>query len=140
MIRITDRKLIEGEHARILADCDQILLKAGVLENGFMSYSLVADEDGQMIGFVSGLKNHKWLYLSDMWIEETHRRQGIGSRLLKDFEDRIKSCGIEHIYLWTYGPINQKFYEKNGYCQFTVFEDFYEVKGYHQIGYRKDFY
>ena len=115
-------------------------MKAGVPDNGFKRYSLAADEDRRIVGFISGLRDHKWLFLTDIWVKETHRRQGIGSQLLKSIEDKIKADGLEHIYLWTYGPDNQKFYEKNGYYQFAVFEDFYEVKGYHQIGYRKELY
>ena len=52
---------------------------------------------------------------------------------------KVKSIGTEHIYLWTSGFINPKFYEKHGYKVFTVFEDFFEAEGYHHIGYRKDF-
>lgn len=138
MIDIIERALADDERVKMLSDYDQILAKAGVPQNEFKHYSLVAVEEKQMIGYVSGIRDHQWLFLSDMWIEVTHRRQGIGSYLLKSFEEKIKVEGITHIYLWTYGPINPKFYEKNGYDQFTVFENFYEVNGYHQYGYRKD--
>ncbi len=138
MITISNRELAEGERAQILSDFDQILMLDGVPKNNFMRFYLVADEDGQMIGFVSGLKEHKWLFLTDMWVEKTHRGKGIGSYLLKCFEEKIQKEGIQHIYLWTYGPSNPKFYEKNGYYQFALFEDYYEVEGYHQIGFRKD--
>ena len=140
MLTIIDREIKEDERKNILIDIELILLKAGVPDNGFKRYSLAADEDRRTVGFISGLRDHKWLFLTDIWVKETHRRQGIGSQLLKSIEDKIKADGLEHIYLWTYGPDNQKFYEKNGYYQFAVFEDFYEVKGYHQIGYRKELY
>ena len=53
-------------------------------------------------------------------------------------EDKIKTVGVEHVYTWTTGPINQAFYDNQGYFVFTVFEDFCDVKGYHRFGYRKD--
>ena len=96
----------------------------------------MAEEDGQLIGFAGGIKDYQWLLLSDMWIDEKYRRKGIGSTLLNRLENTVKAAGVEHIYLWTYGPVNMKFYEKNGYHAFTVFENFYEALD--QIGYRKD--
>lgn len=138
MIDIIERVITDNERVKMLSDYDQIFMEAGISQNEFKRYSLVVEEEKQMIGYVSGIKDHQWLFLSDMWIEATHRRQGIGSHLLNCFEEKIKADGIQHVYLWTYGPINPKFYEKNGYCHFTVFENFYEVNGYHQYGYRKD--
>ena len=137
-MEIINRDLVADERTRILADYDQILANDGVPQRGFKRYSLVAEDDGKLIGYVSGLSDHLWLFLSDIWIEEGHRRKGIGTMLLKRLEETVQKEGLKHIYLWTYGRINPLFYEKNGYRKFAVFEDFYEVEGYHQIGYRKD--
>ena len=90
MIDIIERALADDERVKMLSDYDQILAKAGVPQNEFKHYSLVAEEEKQMIGYVSGIRDHQWLFLSDMWIEVTHRRQGIGSYLLKSFEEKIK--------------------------------------------------
>ncbi|MCL2513494.1 MAG: GNAT family N-acetyltransferase, partial [Oscillospiraceae bacterium] len=103
-------------------------------------YSFTAEENNMAIAFASGLANHKWFYLTDLWVREDYRRQGLGAKLLAMLEDKIKSVGIEHIYTWTSGFTNPVFYEKCGYKAFAVFEDFFEVKGYNYIGYRKDFY
>ena len=81
---------------------------------------------------------HKWFYLTDLWVEESRRRKGLGTKLLCMIEQKALSVGMEHIYLWTAGSINSQFYEKNGYERFTVFENKYEVEGYHQFGYRKN--
>ena len=138
MFDIINREPADDERISMLTDYDEIFKKAGVLPNDFKHYSLVVEENKHMIGYVSGIKDHQWVFLTDIWIEATHRRQGIGSHLLNTFEEKIKADGIKHIYLWTYGPINPNFYGKNGYDQFTVFENFYEVDGYHHYGYRKD--
>jgi hypothetical protein len=53
-------------------------------------------------------------------------------------EKKVTTLGIEHIYTWTSGFINPKFYESQGYRVFAIFEDFYGVEGYNRIGYRKD--
>ena len=91
-----------------------------------------------MTGHVSGLVDHRWLLLSDLWVESSRRRHGLGSSLLRAMEEMVREKGIEHIYLWTCGPKNRSFHAKNGYQEFAVFENFYEAEGYHQIGFRKD--
>ena len=101
-------------------------------------YSYTAEENNIVVGFASGLTNHKWFYLSDLWVHEDYRRQGLGAKLLAMLEDKIKALGIRHIYTWTQGPTNPEFYQKQGYRVFTVFEDFFEVEGYHHTGLRKD--
>ena len=88
----------------------------------------------------SGLTNHKWFYLSDLWVHEDYRRQGLGANLLTLLEDKIKSIGVEHVYTWTTGyNSNEIFYEKQGYKQCLIFEDFFEVNSGHHICLRKDF-
>jgi len=136
---ITDRDITQKELQDIYDDFKKIEHKDGIPSVEQVRHQFIAEDNGVVIGFASGLTNHKWFYLSDMWVHEDYRRQGLGAKLLKMLEDKVKSIGIEHIYTWTTGFINPKFYEKQGYSVFTVFEDFCEVKGYHKIGYRKDF-
>ena len=135
---IINREASLDERARILRDFDQILIKDGVPQSAPTRYSMVAEEDGKLVGYASGLKEHRWLYLTDLWVEERRRRQGIGTALPNRMEETARNEGMEHVYLWTSGFVNPLFYEKNGYRKFVVFEDFFEVEGYHQIGYRKD--
>ena len=136
---ITDRDISKKELDDIYQDFKVIETQDEVPPNNQRRYQFVAEENGIVIGFASGLTNHKWFYLSDMWVHENHRRQGLGAKLLKMLEDKVVSIGMKHIWTWTTGFINPKFYESQGYEIFTVFEDFCEVKGYHQVGYRKDF-
>ena len=136
---ITDRDITKQELQDIYEDFKKIDLQDGIPDAPQKRYQFVAEVNGTVIGFVSGLTNYKkWFYLSDMWVHEDFRRQGLGTRLLKMLEDKIMAVGVEHIYTWTTGSINQSFYEKQDYLVFTVFEDFYDVKGYHRFGYRKD--
>ena len=134
----TDREITKQELNDIYDDFKKIERDDGVPEHQSERYQFIAEENGDVIGFVSGLTNHKWFYLSDLWVHESQRRHGLGTKLLTMMEDKVWSLGIEHIYTWTSGLINPLFYEKMGYTKFAVFEDFYEIKGYHQIGYRKN--
>jgi len=137
-LTITDRDITKQELQDIYDDFKKIERQDGIPDVPQVRYQFIAEDNGVAIGFASGLTNHKWFNLTDMWVHENFRRQGLGAKLLAKLEDKIKSIGIEHIYTWTTGFANPKFYESQSYKAFTVFEDFCEVKGYHKIGYRKD--
>ena len=138
-MEITEREITKAELNEIYADFKDIEIRDGVPQQARVRYQFLAEEGGAVIGFASGLTHHKWFVLTDLWVRESHRRQGLGGKLLKMLEEKVVSLGAEHIYLWTSGSVNPKFYEKHGYKAFAVFEDFYEVPGYNHIGYRKDF-
>ena len=93
----------------MLADYERIFRSVGIPQSNMKRFSLVAEENGRAIGFIAGMTDHLWLYLSDLWVEESKRGAGIGTQLLKEFEEQLISNGIEHIYLWTYGSKNNSF-------------------------------
>lgn len=138
-MEITDREITENELNEIYDDFKRIEIRDGIPQEEQKRYQYIAEENGIIIGFVSGLTNHKWFYLSDLWVHENYRRQGFGTKLLQMLENKVIVLGMEHIYTWTSGFINPKFYESQGYSVFAVLEDFFEVEGYNHIGYRKDF-
>ena len=121
----------------ICEDFKQLEAAEGVPFSPSERFQFSAEESGTMIGYVSGITEHRWFYLTDLWVEASHRRKGLGSRLLELIETKASEAGMEHIYLWTAGRANQKFYKKHGYSCFTVLENKFGVEGYDQIGYRK---
>lgn len=137
-MQIIERQINKDELDRIYDDFKAIEKKDNLPDPKTQRLELVAHEGNEVIGYVSGLTNHRWFYLTDLWVSERYRRKGLGSDLLVRIEDKARSIGMEHIYTWTSGFTNPIFYEKHGYKTFTIFEDFFEVKGYHHIGYRKD--
>lgn len=137
-MNITERDITPAELKNIYDDFSKIEMANGVPQRSIDRYQYVLEDNGALIGYVSGITEHKWFYLTDLWIAEAHRHQGLGTKLLSMIEQKAAAVGMEHIYLWTTGFINPLFYEKNGYERFAVLEDKYEVEGYHQIGYRKD--
>ena len=139
IMTISSREITKQELQDIYDDFKKIDIQDGIPYATSVRYQFIAEDNGVVIGFTSGLTNYrKWFYLSDMWVHEGLRRQGLGAKLLTMLENKIMSIGIEHVYTWTTGLNNPKFYESQGYKVFTVFEDFCDVKGYHRIGYRKD--
>lgn len=137
-MKITERDISVSELEYIYEDFRRIEIADGIPQRKTERYQFTLEEDDKLIGYISGITEHKWFYLTDLWIEEKHRRKGLGSKLLGMIESKAKTEGMEHIYLWTAGQINSLFYEKNGYVSFTVLENKLEVEGYHQIGYRKE--
>ncbi|NMA73523.1 MAG: GNAT family N-acetyltransferase [Bacteroidales bacterium] len=137
-MEITEREITQSELKHIYDDFKKIKIQDGIPQCEQVRYQYLAEENGEIIGFVSGLTNHKWFHLTDLWVKESLRRQGLGAKLLQMLEDKIVVMGIEHIYTWASGFINPQFYESRGYSVFTIFEDFFEVKGYNFVGYRKD--
>ena len=139
-MKITDRDITKEELNAIYDDFIKIEIQDGIPQVERKRYNFIAEDNNKVIGFVSGLSHfHTWIFLSDMWVHENYRRQGLGSKLLLMFEEKVKSIGIKHIHTETSGFINPFFYEKNGYIKFAVLEDYHEVKGHHRIWYRKDF-
>ncbi|MCL2373351.1 MAG: GNAT family N-acetyltransferase [Defluviitaleaceae bacterium] len=136
-MNITDRDITNEELQAIYDDFKKIETQDGIPNNPQARHQYIAEEGDTVIGFVSGLTNHTIFYLTDMWVNENSRRQGLGAKLLQMLEAKIAMAGIEHIYTWTTGANNEKFYESQGYKIFTVFENFCGVEGYHKVGYRK---
>ncbi len=110
-MEITQREITQEELHMIYEDFKKIEIADGVPQQEEERYQFTAEENGEVIGFVSGLTKYRWFYLTDMWVDERYRRQGVGSKLLKMMEDKVTANGMEHIYLWTSGRINPFFYE-----------------------------
>jgi len=139
-MKITDREVTKQELKEIYEDFKKIDIQYGVPQVEKTRHNVTADENGMVVGMASGLTNHKWFYLSDLWIHEDYRGQGLGAKLLAMLEDKIKAIGIKHIYTWTTGyNSNEIFYQKQGYRQCLLFEDLFEIKDGHHICLRKDF-
>jgi N-acetylglutamate synthase-like GNAT family acetyltransferase len=108
----SDREITKSELGAIYEDFKRIDAQNGIPLSPQVRYQFIAEQDGRVIGFASGLTNHKWFYLSDMWVAANYRRQGLGARLLRMLGEKARSVGIEHVYTWTSGVGNAAFYEK----------------------------
>lgn len=69
---------------------------------------------GKLIGMVSGTIRKKVVILTAIAVEERYWRRGIGSNMLKFFENQARKLGIKKISLGAGGEI-EKFYIKNNY-------------------------
>ena len=61
--------------------------------------TLVVEEDGQVVGFIVGRLIQKECEIENVAVHGSARRRGLGSRLLGEFLDLIRSRGGQEIWL-----------------------------------------
>jgi GNAT superfamily N-acetyltransferase len=81
-------------------------------------------QQGQILGGAHGDTHYGWLYLSLLWIDESLRGQGWGTRLVQRFEQEGITRGCHGAWVETYSFQAPDFYERLGYREFGRLEDF----------------
>ncbi|MGC9393419.1 MAG: GNAT family N-acetyltransferase [Anaerolineae bacterium] len=141
-INIVEREMTPDEFTRMNAGFDENTLDNGVVIQSSERMGFVALDGGAFAGCVSGLayKNgdayNGWFYLTDMFVEKAYRGRGLGAKLLKALEDKVRACGIDKIWTWTAGYEGLGFYKKQGYTVFAELENWYST-GHSRVGMRK---
>lgn len=90
----------------------------------FEPISLGLRAGGVLVGGLVGEIGWKWLFVELLWIAESHRGRGLGSRLLQAAEAAAIRRGARHAYLDTFDFQARPFYERHGYEVFGVLEDY----------------
>jgi [ribosomal protein S18]-alanine N-acetyltransferase len=93
------------------------------------SLALVAEDEGDVIGFVIGKSEPRRLgHIITIDVTPHRQRQNIGSRLLSEIETWLWGKNADAIYLET--PVDdlgaQSFYEKHGYFILERIERYYK--------------
>lgn len=79
----------------------------------FPKLQLLAEVDGEVVGFILGSIENDKGKIALLAVSPKHWRKGIGRRLVKSLEDRIRKAGGREVVLGT--PFARGFYEKLGY-------------------------
>jgi GNAT superfamily N-acetyltransferase len=114
------RPVIEKEHANAVAGEIGRRLRgfnedqAGPLNHERLVLS-VRDDDGGLLAGLSADFHWNSMYLDVLWVEEKHRRKGLGSSLLRQAERIARERSCELIYLSTFQFQAPEFYAKHGY-------------------------
>lgn len=140
-INIFEREMTEAEFASINAGFDEQTIEYGNPIETSERFGFVVMDGQKFIGCSSGLVyKHdngysKWFYITDLFIERTYRKQGLGATILRKLEERAAALGVKNIWTWTAyeGP---GFYKKQGYEIFCELEDWYS-SGHSRVGVRK---
>jgi ribosomal protein S18 acetylase RimI-like enzyme len=98
---------------------------AGPMHNSTLTIG-ARDVDEKLIGgLVANLQpGWKWMTVQRLWIDEPHRRCGIGRRLLEAAEKEAQKQGCLHVAVDTMEFQARGFYEKQGYRVYAVQEDY----------------
>ncbi|MGV1752192.1 GNAT family N-acetyltransferase [Agrobacterium sp. CG674] len=85
------------------------------------------NDEGSVIGGLSGHTARGWLYTSLLFIPEDMRGQGLGPRLLAMAEDEARKRGCKGAYIDTMNPDALAIYQTCGYEIFGQIEGFTET-------------
>jgi GNAT superfamily N-acetyltransferase len=93
-------------------------------DDGSLFNRIMLDENGNIVAGLSGWTWAGACEITQLWISEDHRNNGIGTKLLIEAEKEAKSKNCDIILIKTYSFQAPKFYEKNGYRIQQVIEGF----------------
>jgi GNAT superfamily N-acetyltransferase len=82
------------------------------------------DDDGTVVGGLTGHIKWRWLYVAKLWIDDRHRTEGGGSQLMAAAERFAVENGCIGSFLDTFSYQARPFYEKLGYSCFGTLEGF----------------
>ena len=93
-------------------------------EDGHTPLNIVEyDENGNAIGGILGGTYWGWMYVDILWVHESHRKSGIGSKLLREAEKEALRRGCHHVHVDTMSWQAPEFYQKHGYEVIGVLPD-----------------
>ena len=118
--RINEVDDITGEF--INEEFSQYGMQNGIDLN-YDEFCFVAEDDGKIIGVITGRAYYNEVHIGDLIIDKNHRGQGIGTKLVIAVEDEYRNKGFEKITLTTFGFQAPEFYKKLGYTLEFVRED-----------------
>ena len=93
-------------------------------EDGHTPLNIVEyDTNGNIIGGILGGTYWGWMYVDILWVHESHRYKGIGSKLLCKAEKEAIRRGCHHVHLDTMSWQAPEFYQKHGYEVIGIIPD-----------------
>ena len=93
-------------------------------ENGHTPLNIVEyDTNGNVIGGILGGTYWGWMYVDILWVHESNRHNGIGSKLLREAEQEAIRRGCHHVHLDTMSWQAPEFYQKHGYEVIGILPD-----------------
>jgi ribosomal protein S18 acetylase RimI-like enzyme len=85
------------------------------LELGYLQFNFVAEEDGEIIGILTGRATYDDVNIHDLIVAKNYRRSGVGSKLMRAVEEFFADKKYRYINVTTHEFMAPKFYPKLGY-------------------------
>ena len=89
---------------------------------------IVAATNDQVVGTVTIMEDGRMPFIFRLGVKEEFKRQGIGSRLMQDAEDRLRERGYNEVYIFV--DVDKKelqgYYERQGYGKGTMYQWMYK--------------
>nr|MBQ6241287.1 GNAT family N-acetyltransferase [Lachnospiraceae bacterium] len=118
---------IEEEDSRIGSfindEFSQYSEQNGVVLNYSEFCFAAEDEEGKILGVITGRAYYNEVHIGDLIIDRKHRRSGLGSKLIAAVEEAYAGAGYEKITVTSFGFQAPEFYKKLGYQIEFVRED-----------------
>lgn len=86
----------------------------------------LTDDDGRIVGGVTGEAWAGWLFIQLLWIDQAHRGQDHGTGLMARLEEEARQFGATSAYVDTFSFQARGFYEKLGYEVFGTLDGYPE--------------
>jgi GNAT superfamily N-acetyltransferase len=87
---------------------------------------IVAREGRRIVGGLKGHTHWTWLFVAQLWLDESQRGSGLGTKLLGLAEREARKRGCRHAWLDTFDFQAPGFYKKQGYRRFATLRDYPE--------------
>lgn len=85
---------------------------------------VVRDTEGEVVGGLLGTTRWRWLYVAKLWVAESQRGTGLGSRLMLRAEEIARERGCLAAALDTFEFQARPFYERLGYTLYGTLEGY----------------
>lgn len=85
--------------------------------------SFVKNDSGVIVGGILGEINWNWMHIQGLWVDESIRKGGWGTKLLTNMEEYALSKNTNNIRLETTTFQALDFYKKAGYSVFGELSD-----------------
>ena len=111
IVDLTDQQVTAVEEA--LEAYDQNFIRYP--KQGSIAIGIVDDDGAVLAGLDAVMTAFNILYVSTVFVAESHRRQGLGRRLIEEMEARAQALGANTIRLDTFDWQGYGFYKALGY-------------------------
>ena len=86
--------------------------------------AIILRDGDTVVGGLSGFTAWGWLYVQWLWLNDTHRGQGLAGQMLEAAESEARRRGCHGAWIDTFSPVALKVYQRAGYQPFGELPDF----------------